>query len=257
MKQNNLSHGIRLAFLLAVQDVKQTYRRSVLGQIWITIGMAVLIASIGLVFGVILGAELNSYLPFLASGIIIFSLMQGVINEGSQSFITAEAMIRQSNTPLIAHHLRVVFRVFFTFAHNIIIFPFVLLFTGNSFRLEATLFPVGLALVLLATSGLGLLFSVVATRFRDIPPIVTAVMTVAFYVSPVIWSPENINDDSVAHFLLGLNPFYHLLQVARLPLLGELPTEINWLLSLAAAAVFGGLGLVALMASRKQIVFWV
>ena len=252
-----MSQSIRLAYLLAVQDLKQTYRRSVLGQLWITIGMAVLIASIGLVFGLILGAELNSYLPFLASGIIIFSLIQGIVNEGSQSFITAEAMIKQSNTPLITHHLRVIFRVFFTFAHNIVIFPFVLLFTGNAFSREVFLFPLGLLLAILATGGLGLLMSVVATRFRDIPPIVNAAMTVAFYVSPVIWSPDDINDDSIAHVLLGLNPFYHLLQVARMPLLGQLPTDINWLLSLAAVLVFWTLGLIALGSSRKKIVFWV
>ena len=219
--------------------------------------MAVLIACIGLVFGLILGTEMTKYLPFLASGIIIFSLIQGIVNEGSMSFITAEAMIKQSNAPLISHHLRVIFRVFFTFAHNIIIFPFVLLFTGNSFSSELLLFPVGLLLAILATGGLGLLLSVIATRFRDIPPIVNAVMTVAFYLSPVIWLPEAIKDGSTAHFLLGLNPFYHLLQVARLPLLGELPTVINWWLSIAAVLVFWTVGLFALKSSGKKIVFWV
>jgi lipopolysaccharide transport system permease protein len=89
------------------------------------------------------------------------------------------------------------------------------------------------------------------------PPIVNSLITIAFYVTPVMWFPSLIGDNQLAHLLLGLNPFYHLLQIVRLPVLGELPTIENWGLSL----LFAGLGWAAALAIfkkfRTQIAYWV
>ena len=248
---------IRIGYLLASHDVKQTYRRSVLGQGWITLGMAVLIGTIAVVFGVIFGAELDSYLPYVAIGIVVFSLMTGIANEGSQSFISAEAMIRQSNVPLPAHHFRVVLRVVFIFLHNLLIIPVVLLLTSGQVSWVAGLALPGLALVILTLGGLSLVLSVLASRFRDVPPIVSAVFTVGFYVTPVIWSPKQLEISEFLSWLLLLNPLNHLLEVVRSPLLGEMPTPTNWLVSILAAICFSSLGVVVLKSFQKKIVLWV
>ncbi|HHW4682602.1 MAG TPA: hypothetical protein ACQGQI_05340 [Xylella sp.] len=60
-----------LVRMLGWQDVRQRYRRSVLGPFWLTISIAVMIATMGLVFGQILNVPLAEFLPFLTAGIII------------------------------------------------------------------------------------------------------------------------------------------------------------------------------------------
>ena len=67
----------RIGLTLGWQDVRQSYRRSALGQLWITIGMAVTITTIGLVFGLIFGTPMQIFLPYLASGIIMWGLVSG------------------------------------------------------------------------------------------------------------------------------------------------------------------------------------
>lgn len=247
----------RIGLTLGWQDVRQSYRRSALGQLWITIGMGVMIASIGIVFGLIFGTPMQVFLPYLASGIIMWGLLAGVTNEGAQAFIAAEGMIKQIPLPKLAHLVRVVWRNLLTTAHNIAIFPVVLLAVGGTTGWQIVLFPVGVALALLAVSGLALILAVFATRFRDVPPIVNSIMTVGFYVTPVIWMADNLGDNQLAHLVLGLNPFYHLLQICRLPLLGQMPTIENWALSALAAGVLWAMGLAIYKKFENRIAYWV
>ncbi len=247
----------RIGITLGWQDVRQAYRRSSLGQLWITIGMGVTIATIGVVFGTIFGSEMKVFLPYLASGIIVWGLLSGVLNEGTQAFIAAEGMIRQLPLPKLAHLVRVVWRNLLTTAHNLTIFPLVLVIVGGSIEWQIIFFPIGAAIALISVSGLSLILAIFAARFRDIPPIVNSVITVAFYITPVIWMADNLGDTQLAHLLLGLNPFYHLLQVARLPLLGLLPTLENWALSLASAGIFWLVGLLLFKRFENRIPYWV
>jgi lipopolysaccharide transport system permease protein len=219
--------------------------------------MAVMIASIGLVFGMIFGTPMQVFLPYLASGIIMWGLISGILNDGAQAFIAAEGMIKQIPLPKLAHLIRVVWRNILTTAHNIVIFPVVVLLVGGTTGWAVLLWPLGLAIAVLSVSGLSLILSVVATRFRDVPPIVNSVVTVAFYVTPVIWMADNLGDNQLAHLLLGLNPFYHLLQVARLPLLGQMPTIENWALALLSAGVFWAIGLAIYKKFEHKIAYWV
>lgn len=247
----------RIGLTLGWQDVRQSYRRSALGQIWITIGMGVMIASIGIVFGIIFGTPMAIFLPHLASGIILWGLLAGIITDGSQAFIAAEGMIKQIPLPKLAHVVRVVWRNILTTGHNIIIFPWVLVAVGGSIGWQLVLFPFGLLIAVLSVSGLALILAVFATRFRDVPPIVNSVVTVAFYITPVIWMADSLGDNELAHLLLGLNPFYHLLQVARLPLLGQSPTIENWGLALLSAGVFWFIGLFIFKKFENRIAYWV
>ena len=132
-----------------------------------------------------------------------------------------------------------------------------LLAVGAQTSWAVLLFPLGLGILVLSVSGLALILAVISARFRDVPPIVNSVVTVAFYLTPVIWMADNLGDNQLAHLLLGLNPFYHLLQVARLPLLGQLPTVENWSLSLLSAGVFWAAGLAIYRKFEHKIAYWV
>ena len=242
---------------LGWQDIRQSYRRSALGQLWITIGMGVTIACIGIVFGLIFGTPMDVFLPYLASGIIMWGLLSGVLNDGVLAFIAAERMIKQIPLPKIAHLIRVAWRNLLITAHNIVIFPLVLLVVGSNSGPAILLAPFGVALALVAVSGLALILAVFAARFRDIPPIVNSAVTVSFYATPVIWMAESLGDSQLAHLVLGLNPFYHLLQICRLPLLGQWPTIENWGLSALGAGVFWAVGLAVYKKFEHRIAYWV
>jgi ABC-type polysaccharide/polyol phosphate export permease len=97
----------------------------------------------------------------------------------------------------------------------------------------------------------------ISARFRDMQPIVASVMTIAFYVTPVMWFPKLIENNPLAHLLLGLNPLYHWLQIVRLPIIGQWPTWENWGLALLSAILGWSMTLSAYKRYRNMIAYWV
>jgi len=250
-----LRNTLRIAQALGWQDIKQSYRRSALGQFWITIGMSIQIATIGVVFGLVLGAPLETYLPFVATGIIIWTFFAATLNDSSTAFIAAESLMKQLTITPITYVLRVVWRNIIVFSHNLILIPIALILFGYPASINLLLFIPGIVLALVTLSWLAVFIAIIGTRFRDIAPIVASLLTVGFYLTPVIWKPELI-PSGFAHLLLGLNPFYHLMQVIRLPLLGELPTLDNWLLASLSAVVGSVAAFYFYRANRFRIVYW-
>jgi lipopolysaccharide transport system permease protein len=246
-----------IGLMLGWQDIRQSYRRSVFGQLWITIGMAVTIAAIGIVFGTLFVTPLEVFLPYLASGLIMWGLIAGILNDGNQAFIAAEGMIKQLPLPKIVYIVRVVWRNIIISAHNIVIFPVVILIVGGKTSWAILLWPLGVLIAVTALSGLALIFGIIAARFRDLPQIVNAALTVAFYVTPVIWIRESLGDNELVNILVSLNPLNHILQVARLPLIGQFPSIENWTWVIVSAAIFWTIGMLLFKRFEKRIAYWV
>ena len=247
----------KLWAMLGWQDIRQSYRRSALGPFWLTIGMAVQITTMGIVFGLIFKATLPEYLPFLATSIIFWGFISSVVNEGTLTFISSEAMMKQLDLHHIQYVMRTLWRNVVSLGHNILILPFVLIIFWKFPGWTLLAFLPGLIILGLNLTWIIWLIGMISARYRDMPPIITSVMTIAFYVTPVMWYPKLIENNSVAHMLLGLNPFYHLLQIVRLPILGQWPTFENWSLALLSAGLGWSITLLAYRKYRKMIAYWI
>jgi ABC-type polysaccharide/polyol phosphate export permease len=250
-------HQSQIGFMLAWQDSRQAYRRSAIGPFWLTIGMSVQIVTMGFVFGVIFKTELAEYIPFLATSIIFWGLISTSINEGCMAFISSEAMIKQLSLPHFHYVVRTVWRNIVSFSHNLAILPLVLVFFWQFPGWTLIGLLPGLFLLLLNISWIVWLLGMVSARFRDMPPIISSVTTIAFYVTPVIWYPRLIENNSLSHLLLGLNPVYHWLQIVRLPILGQWPTWENWGLALLSAGIGWMVTLAAYKKYKTMIAYWV
>ena len=248
---------IRIAGMLAWQDIRQAYRRSAVGPFWLTIGMGVQILAMGFVFGQIFEAEIQSYIPFLAVSIILWGLIATTINEGCMTFISSEAMIKQLNFPHVMHVFRTVFRNLYTSAHNVVLIPLVFLVFMKAPGASLFLLVPGLIILTLNLGWVVLLLGIVSARFRDMPPIISSVTTIGFFVTPVMWSSDLLGDNQLAHLLLGLNPFYHWLQIVRLPILGQWPTAENWGLALLMAGIGWAVALLVYKKFQTMIAYWV
>ena len=244
-----------LAGILGWQDIKQRYRRSKVGPFWITISMGVMIASIGIIFGQIFNSPMREYLPFLAAGIIFWAFISGVINDGCFGFVAAEGMIKQLPIPLFVHIVRIVWRNVLILLHNLVILPVVMLVLGVPITLHIFLAVPGIALVLVNLTWIALLLGVVCTRFRDMPNIIASILQVAFYLTPIIWMP-NLLPERAGTMLLDINPFYHLLEIIRLPFLGQLPNSISWLFALGMAVVGWTFTLMVFGRYQHHIAYW-
>lgn len=233
------------------------YRRSKLGPFWLTLGMAVQITAMGLVFGLIFKSDLQEYLPFLTASIIIWGLLSSTINDGCLVFSSHEAIIKQISINDFVYVIKLIWKNILVWLHNLILLPLIFLIFGLAPNLNLSFLVPGLFLVLANLGWLVWVVGLVSSRYRDMPPIISSIMTVAFYVTPIMWYPNLIEDRALAHLLLGLNPFYHLVQIVRLPLLGTSPTIENWTLALVSAVIGWGAVLVLRKKFKHMIAYWV
>ncbi|WP_312240064.1 ABC transporter permease [Pantoea sp.] len=209
------------------QDIRQRYKRSRLGPFWITISMAVMIGTMGMVFGNLFKTPLHDFLPYLTLGLILWGFLLSSITEGCDALISSEGIIKQLPVPLHVHVYRVIWKNFIIFLHNIVIFPLVLLAVGKGVNWNVLLAIPGFALLILNMSWFLMVISMICARFRDMTQIILSIMQVVFYLTPIIWMPQLLTH-KVGGFLLELNPFYHLLDVVRTPLLGGIPSASSY-----------------------------
>lgn len=244
-----------LVGILGWQDVRQRYRRSALGPFWLTISMGVMIGTIGVVFGQIFNSPMTEFLPFLAAGMILWSFISSIITEGCTGFIVAEGVIKQLPLPLFVHILRMIWRNVLILGHNIAIFPFVLLAVGKPMGLIAFISIPGFLLVVVNLTWIALILGVLCARYRDLPQIIVNILQVIFYLTPIMWMPSLLPQRANL-YLLDLNPTYHLLEIVRSPLLGELPTTTNWEVSLALALIGWSMALAVYGRYKRRIAYW-
>jgi ABC-type polysaccharide/polyol phosphate export permease len=243
----------RLWTSLATHDITSRYRGSLLGPFWITATTACMIGGVGLMYSQLLNMSLTEYIPWLACGIVFWGFFSQVITEGCDAFIASGMLIKQTAIPMTAFIARMVTRNLINFAHQLLIIVVVLVWFGLWRTANPLLCLAGLALVLVNLTWIALASGIVSARFRDVPQIVTAVVQVAVFITPVFWRPETIKSH---RFVLDGNPFYHMLEVTRRPLLGE-PVSAHSYLMLAAMAVVGWIFAFFLFArTRRRVVHY-
>jgi lipopolysaccharide transport system permease protein len=254
----DLASGMRryeLVVTLGWHDVRQRYRRSTLGPFWLTMSMGVTIAVIGVVFSQLFKAPIRDYVPFLAIGMIMWTFISTTITESCSSFVASDLIIKQLPIPLFVHVLRVIWRNLVIMAHNAIIYPLVLLATGGSISFTAFLSILGIFLIVLNLTWVCLFLAVICTRYRDLPQIIISLLQVIFYLTPIMWVPELL-PAKAAIFLLDLNPFYHLFQLVREPLLGEYPNLFSWYVGIISCLLGWLLTFTLYARYRLRIAYW-
>ena len=201
---------------LGWQDIKQRYRRSVLGPFWITIATGTTAVAMGGLYSKLFHLQLSVHLPYVTLGLIIWNLINASILEGADVFVANEGLIKQLPTPLSVHVYRLVWRQMILFAHNIVIYVVIaIIFPKQWSWADLSVIP-ALGLIVLNCVWVSLCFGILSTRFRDIGPLLFSIVQLLFFMTPIIWNLIN------ASILEGADVF-----VANEGLIKQLPTPLS------------------------------
>ena len=248
---------------LGWQDIKQRYRRSVLGPIWITISMAVTAVALGLLYSQLFGLPLDFFLPYVTVGFIVWGFIQKCISDGSEIFISNEGLIRHLPAPISVHVYRMVWRNILFFAHNLIVyFVMLAIFYSDKFHVGWGSLLAIPAFALLVVNGMwvGLLMGIVATRFRDIPPVTESVVQLMFFMTPIVWVYDDLLNGAKVPpgaRLVEFNPFLHFVEIIRRPMLGQSFVLHYWVVALVITVAGWLLTLLFLRNYRARVSYWV
>ncbi len=235
-------------------EVKQRYRRSVLGPWWISLSMLIFVAMMGVVFSRLFHQRLAEYVPFFTAGFLFWTFISGSITEAAEIFKSNGGFIRQISLPFHLYVFKHLVRHAIFLMHNAVVYLLVCVFfwvnPGVAFFL---VFP-GLVLLLINVYWVCFLIALACARFRDMVPIITSCVQIAFFVTPISWMPRLLDDNPA---LLRWNPLAYLLDIVRSPLLGEFPSAMSVRISMAMAVVGTAVCLVVFSQVRNRIAYWV
>src|SRR5580704_6237241 len=80
----------RVWLLLGMNDIRPGYRRSRLGQFWITLAMAITIVTLGFLYAYLFHQPLADYLPYLGTSFVVWGLLSNIVLDSCSVFIAAE-----------------------------------------------------------------------------------------------------------------------------------------------------------------------
>ncbi|MFN8087732.1 MAG: ABC transporter permease [Mycobacterium sp.] len=252
-------HKRELWLHLGWQDIKQKYRRSVLGPFWITIATGVTAIAMGGLYSKLFHLELSEHLPYVTLGLIIWNMINAAILEGSDVFIANEGLIKQLPTPLSVHVYRLVWRQMILFGHNIVIYVVIaIIFPKPWSWADLTVFP-ALLLIVLNCVWVSICFGILATRYRDIGPLLFSLVQLLFFMTPIIWNDNTLRSQGAGQWskIIELNPLLHYLDILRAPLLGAEQEMRHWIVVIVLTVIGWLFAALAMRQYRARVPYWV
>ncbi|MEE4790452.1 ABC transporter permease [Pseudomonas alliivorans] len=238
----------------AISDTRARYARSMLGPWWITLGTALGVLGLGLVWSAVMKVDLPTMLPNLSVGLVLWFMMSGIISESAGCFSNQAAIIRNYSLPLSIHTLRLLLKHLINFCHNVSIILVVFVIYGFPSFSNFAWALLGFLIILLNLSWMSLLISTLGSRFRDLGPSIDALMPVLFFLTPILYKKSDVVA-SVAWF--DFNPIATLFSLVKNPLVSLPILEQDYLYMFILSIV--GWVVVSMVFSRckKNIVFWI
>ncbi len=240
---------------LGWQDLLRQYRRSFLGPTWIAINMAIFTAAFGWIGAQLFNQDTRTYIPYFCLGNIFFGFLTGMFNDGCRTYIDAAPFLKQASYPKFTFVFRVVWRNLLLLAHQI---PLILVVLWYGGLLNGSLWMIWLPGFIMSTISATLVLAIlaaIATRFRDVPMVVSSILQIAFFITPVMWQPSQLTA-SRAHLITVFNPLAAWLELLRAPLLGKTPSGTAWLTAGVTFGILLALCTIVYLVARRRINYW-
>jgi len=238
------------------QDIKRRYRRTAVGPFWSTLTLGFYVLAVGIVGAGLFKQNPSTYLPYLASGMIVWTMISMILTEACSMFVLGNALFRNVRFEYSVLPYALVWRNFILMLHNIIVFFLIaLVFKREIFDFTLLYIVPGIFLVLVNGVWIALLVGLLCLRFRDIQPLILTMIQVSMLITPIFWTPDSLQG-SLRLVFTQLNPIYRLIDIVRAPLLGQTPTLASYLGVLALAVVGWTVTYAIFRVFRKRIPYW-
>lgn len=245
--------GLPKSLYFAWGDTRARYRRSLLGPLWIVLGTAIGVVGLGYLWSSLLKVDRAALIPSLSIGIVVWQLLTGSITESANIFIKNSIIIRNIPTTYFVFPIQLLLRQLITFAHNFLVIIMVLIIFPTEWTWVQLMFFPGMLIMVANLLWVALIIGMLGARFRDLDPLISAIMPMMFFLSPVIFRPEHL---SVPSSILWLNPLTYLITIVRDPLQGVMPEPFVYFVAISIM-LLGWLCAFWLLRQRGQrIAFW-
>ncbi|WP_281970724.1 MULTISPECIES: ABC transporter permease [unclassified Polynucleobacter] len=243
-------------YILGTQSIRSRYARSKLGQFWPSLSYFVTVLSLGLVYAYLWNEPIRKFLPYLSISHVFWTVISGSVLEGCSVFIDSQSLVKTEYYPRSMFVFSLLARQLTYFLHNfVVLIPLLILFPDRVTWWILLAIP-GFFLVVINCYWMALAVGFLCARFRDLPNVISSIMQILYFVTPVMWEGERIRNPHLKMLLTELNPFASLLAIVRDPFIGIQPSTLQYFV-VAIWTIMGYIFAVYLFKhSSRRLSYW-
>ncbi len=202
-------------WVLVAKDFKGRYRAQSLGLFWSLAHPLVMMVTLTVAFQWILRVQIPSFPVFYLIGAIFWQLFTNALLATTGSLLENGGLIKHTTFPRFLFPISTVFSHLIPFGMEMMLVFAFFSVLPSAYHFNATLvaLPLLVLLLVILLVGMGLIASVLNVRYRDLYYVLTSILTIGFWVTPILYStamaPERLRP------LLRLNPIGCIIEIAR------------------------------------------
>lgn len=223
---SDLRESRELAWRLAVRDINAQYRQTLLGFFWVLLlPLAHAAVWIFLAASEVLrfGATEIPYPAHVLAGTMLWAIFSDAVHAPLNGVAASRDMLVKLNFPREAIVISGIYQVAFNGAIKLAIVLTAMLLLGIRPDGQLLLVPLGLIVLLLTGTAIGLLFVPVGLLYTDVAKGLPIFMQFLMYLTPVVYP---LPDSGITRDLLTANPITAPIEVTRQWLSGGAPELI-------------------------------
>jgi len=215
-----------LLYMFVKRDIVLVYKQTVLGPIWFFVQPIMTMFVYIFIFGSIAGLSTDG-LPqalFYLSGIIMWNYFAECFNQTSDTFSQNAHIFGKVYFPRLIVPVSKVVSGMMKFAIQFILFLGVYFyFLGNDANIEPSIWilftPILVIIMAGLGLGLGLLFSSMTTKYRDLKFLIQFGVQLMMYATPIIYPLSSVKGK--LRIIMDYNPFAHIIEAFKFAFLGK------------------------------------
>ena len=226
------------------KEIRGKYKGSFLGVLWSFVNPLLTVLVYALVFPFILKNRPDNYLVYLIVGMLPWTFFTTVINQGTFTILGNAGIIKKVYFPREILPISVVASGLVNFMISCIIILIFLIFTGIGISWYILLFPFIVLIQCLLSLGIIFITSAINVYVRDAEYIITFILNMLFYATPILYDPATFGNKF--QWIFQLNPMAIIIGGYRDVLFYQQMPNIQSLLILFATSMlllFAGIGI--------------
>jgi ABC-2 type transport system permease protein len=245
---------------LVSRDLKVRYRRSAIGFLWTMLQPLLMMLVLRTVFSTLFlakSAEVpQNYEIYVLAGILFWNFFSQSIVASMNSLRGNAQLLQKLPVPKAVFPLATVLSGLVNLVFALLPLFVLLVVTGHPLSPALLFLPIAILIAALFTLGAGLLLSPLAVFFSDVVELITVLLTLLFYLTPVIY-PKDIVPENL-RWVVRFNPIRSILEVFRDPIYqGEIPPLSHLTVSIVIALLVLALGAWVFRRSSDRIPFYI
>lgn len=195
------------------KDIRGKYKGSFLGVLWSFINPLLSVLVYAIVFSQIMRFDIDNYVIYLITGVLPWTFFTSSINMGMTSILYNANIIKKVYFPRIILPISSVSSCLVNFLISCIVILVFVLFSGVGITINILWLPLIALVQYFLCLGIVFILSAIEVFVRDLEHIINFVLSMAFYVTPILYKAEQVPEK--LRFILKLNPMAYVINAYR------------------------------------------